>query len=306
MMTQPRCLALVLVAAGCAAPPAPAEPTPPPPADHETGILARLARDGLAGGLAVRESLERVANDAGAATAAEVDNGIDLELERELERLDRAGTSAAPGAAQSPYANYVPQAELVRSGAIAGRATWAGAPLPAAGCAPALDPGAGVDGAIVTLLDVHAGRVGEAVDGLATRRACGWQPAAQVVSPIGARLRIVSAVDGTVAVRGTRERSGAFAIDLPERGSERLVRLAEPGLFELADGTGSNAWIAVAAHPYTTSTDRDGRFRLAGVPPGSYTLEVWVPPRADAPPLRQRARVRVSPARESTVTLALP
>ncbi len=35
------------------------------------------------------------------------------------------------------------------------------------------------------------------------------------------------------------------------------------------------AWIVVAAHPYYALTDEGGRFRLADVPMGPHTLEVW-------------------------------
>jgi plastocyanin len=36
-----------------------------------------------------------------------------------------------------------------------------------------------------------------------------------------------------------------------------------------------SAWIFVAAHPYYEVTSSDGSFKLAEVPPGSYTVEVW-------------------------------
>lgn len=35
------------------------------------------------------------------------------------------------------------------------------------------------------------------------------------------------------------------------------------------------AWIVVAAHPYYAVTESDGSFVLEGVPPGTYTLQVW-------------------------------
>jgi hypothetical protein len=34
-------------------------------------------------------------------------------------------------------------------------------------------------------------------------------------------------------------------------------------------------WIVVTDHPYVAVTDERGAFRLAGVPPGSYTLSLW-------------------------------
>jgi len=36
-----------------------------------------------------------------------------------------------------------------------------------------------------------------------------------------------------------------------------------------------NGWFFVAANPYFSVADREGRFELADVPPGRHTLEVW-------------------------------
>ena len=35
------------------------------------------------------------------------------------------------------------------------------------------------------------------------------------------------------------------------------------------------AWVAVLDHPFFARTGADGSFRLAGVPAGEYTLDVW-------------------------------
>lgn len=36
-----------------------------------------------------------------------------------------------------------------------------------------------------------------------------------------------------------------------------------------------HAWIMVSDHPYHTVTDSEGRFRIDGLPPGTWTLRVW-------------------------------
>ena len=36
-----------------------------------------------------------------------------------------------------------------------------------------------------------------------------------------------------------------------------------------------NAYVGVVAHPYFAVTDKDGKFDLKGLPPGTYTLEAW-------------------------------
>lgn len=36
-----------------------------------------------------------------------------------------------------------------------------------------------------------------------------------------------------------------------------------------------SAWLWVSPHPYIAVTGPDGAFKIAGVPPGKYRLEVW-------------------------------
>jgi len=35
------------------------------------------------------------------------------------------------------------------------------------------------------------------------------------------------------------------------------------------------SWVGVVAHPFFAVTDKDGRFDMKGVPPGTYTIEAW-------------------------------
>ena len=36
-----------------------------------------------------------------------------------------------------------------------------------------------------------------------------------------------------------------------------------------------NAYVGVLDHPYFAVTDKDGKFELKGLPPGTYTIEAW-------------------------------
>jgi hypothetical protein len=36
-----------------------------------------------------------------------------------------------------------------------------------------------------------------------------------------------------------------------------------------------SAFVLVFAHPFFATTDSDGRYRINGVPPGTYTVAVW-------------------------------
>ncbi len=61
------------------------------------------------------------------------------------------------------------------------------------------------------------------------------------------------------------------------RGQSRSVRFDKPGVVRVFCEIHSqmNAWILVFAHRYFAATDAEGRYRIDGIPPGSYTLAVW-------------------------------
>ncbi len=60
-------------------------------------------------------------------------------------------------------------------------------------------------------------------------------------------------------------------------GHSKAVRFERPGIVRVFCDIHSHmsAFILVFAHRFFAVTDEDGRYRLDGVPPGSYTLVVW-------------------------------
>jgi plastocyanin len=76
-------------------------------------------------------------------------------------------------------------------------------------------------------------------------------------------------------------------------GQSRSVRFDRPGVVRVFCEIHSHmsAFILVFAHRYFAVTDGDGRYRIEGVPPGSYVLAVW-----NDGDVRARREVRVSGA----------
>jgi plastocyanin len=60
-------------------------------------------------------------------------------------------------------------------------------------------------------------------------------------------------------------------------GRSKAIKFDRPGIVRVFCDIHShmNAFILVFDHPYFTLTDRDGRFRIDDVPPGTYSLVAW-------------------------------
>jgi plastocyanin len=92
-----------------------------------------------------------------------------------------------------------------------------------------------------------------------------------------------------------------FSLSKPKRfdlgrypkGRSRSVRFDRPGVVRVFCEIHShmNAFILVFAHRYFAATDAEGRYRIEGVPPGTYTLAVW-----NDGQVRARREVRVAAA----------
>lgn len=103
---------------------------------------------------------------------------------------------------------------------------------------------------------------------------CEFSPVSLTIQA-GEPLDLVSS-DGTLHTvhwRGPTEENVA----LPLR-SVRVVRhLREPGIYSIRCDVHPwmRAWIRVDDHPFHAATDGEGRFRILGLPPGTFTVVVW-------------------------------
>jgi plastocyanin len=86
------------------------------------------------------------------------------------------------------------------------------------------------------------------------------------------------------------------------RGQSRSVRFDRPGEVRVFCEIHSHmsAWILVFAHRYFATTDAEGRYRIEGVPPGTYTLAAW-----NDGAVRARAEVRVGETGEVETDLVV-
>src|SRR5881396_2435009 len=169
----------------------------------------------------------------------------------------------------------VARAEEPRPGRIVGRVRVAGPPpaprppidaiIDAAVCGPEIpdesllvDHDGGVAHAVVVVRGVKAGAPTERLAVIVDN-----------AHPVLVAEPEVSIANLALAVPGqTMDLTRRLAATLPARG-EALVRLAcdvHPWM---------RGWLVVLDHPHAAVTGTDGRFAIATVPPGSYTLALW-------------------------------
>jgi hypothetical protein len=179
-------------------------------------------------------------------------------------------------------------------GSIKGKVTFPGAPPPKKKIIPTKDKeacGSGVRevdqilvgadkavaDAVVYLKDVAKGKAWEkpakvpAIDNVK----CDFNPHVQVI-PAG-DIEIVNSDPVLHNTHGFLNKVTVFNVALPNQGQKIQKPLKRPGMVRVeCDAHGwMLGWIYVADNPYYAVSAKDGSFRLANVPPGSYTLVAW-------------------------------
>lgn len=138
------------------------------------------------------------------------------------------------------------------------------------------EAGRGVRNAVARLVDVPA----EAIAAPSPRRlvvdnqGCRFHPHVAVAS-VG---DTIVAHNGDAIFHTTHYHGPLTAnVGLERRGTAVAHVLERPGLITiLCDVHGwMQAYVRVDDHPFHAASDEDGWFRIAAVPPGTYTLELW-------------------------------
>lgn len=176
---------------------------------------------------------------------------------------------------------------------VSGTVHYAGPPRPAATLPVTQDPavcgksktddallldGAGnVKNAVVSLVGVPGAP--KPAPGALTidQKKCEFSPRVQA-APVGSSLTIGNSDAVLHNVHAWNKGNTVFNLAMPTVDMKLKRKLAQPGLNEFRCDAG-HVWMAAYVwgfdHPYYAVTDAGGKFSIAGVPPGKYTLHVW-------------------------------
>ena len=139
--------------------------------------------------------------------------------------------------------------------------------------------GGAVKDSVVFLKDVAAGKPWPKMSGgerpVLDQKSCKFVPHVQVARR--GKLDIVNSDPVLHNTHGYYGKRTAFNVALPIQGGKVTKLLRSPGEVRVdCDAHGwMLAWIYVVDNPYFAQTGDDGRFSIADVPPGKYTLAVW-------------------------------
>lgn len=117
---------------------------------------------------------------------------------------------------------------------------------------------------------------------------------------VGQAIKFVNSDPAIHNVHGSPTTSPGWNFVLARTGLAREIRLGAPEVMVSVRcdlHPWMQAWIGVVDHPYFAVTGPDGSFRLAHVPPGTYTLTAWherFGVRSQAVELAERAEAAVT------------
>jgi hypothetical protein len=111
-----------------------------------------------------------------------------------------------------------------------------------------------------------------------TQRNCEFVPHL-IVAKKGDLLKVFSEDPVLHSVQAVdADHQSLFNLAMPDASSKNQVTLSDKGVWDLQCNAGHRwmkAHLVVVDNPYWVLTAKDGSYRIEGVPPGEYTLNVW-------------------------------
>lgn len=133
------------------------------------------------------------------------------------------------------------------------------------------------------------------------QRKCRFVPRV-LTAPVGSTVDIVNSDPILHNAHGWNGKASVFNVPMPDAGQRAPKPLRKPGLVKVGCDVHAwmGAWIWVAEGPAAVS-GADGSYRLAGVPPGTYTVRIWHELLGE-----RTAQVAVPPDGEATLDFTFP
>lgn len=109
------------------------------------------------------------------------------------------------------------------------------------------------------------------------QKQCEYEPHVQT-AVVGQKLEVRNHDKVLHNIHSYDERKGTlFNLAQPIQNQVSSVTLDQEGVVTLKCDVHRwmLAYIVVGRHPYTAVTDKDGEYRIDGIPPGSYKIRAW-------------------------------
>lgn len=136
--------------------------------------------------------------------------------------------------------------------------------------------GGGVQNAVVYISDIKKDKKMEPRKVTLDQKGCEYHPHV-LAFPAGSTVEIVNP-DGILHnIHSYSEKNESFNIAQPKFKRTLTVTIDKPEIISLkCDVHGwMSGWFFVSVNPYFSVSEKAGGFKLADVPPGEYTMEVW-------------------------------
>ncbi len=135
----------------------------------------------------------------------------------------------------------------------------------------------GIENAVVTITDIARGEPMKPKDGVVfDQKDCEYSPHV-IAFPAGSTIKVLNS-DGILHSIHTESTINPV-VDMAQPGFKKAlsITIAKPEAIHVTCDAHNwmEGWWYATGNPYYAVTGADGRYSIANVPPGSYTLQVW-------------------------------